>query len=479
MLIKKKINHYENHPKPITRRDFLARGIIGFSAYAMMPGVLGMLARQQMAMAAEGCPEAGGSSSFPAFVVFDMAGGGALAGNWVPLDQGGGLLPSYGKMGLGSTSTLTVESKFGAALARNAIGQTNVSKVLQGIEETASPDAQAKLRMGLICGQSNSDNSTNQHSAVLQVARGGIQGALLRNGVGTNNSNFGGNSQGPTFDATLKPLRVGSFTDLQGAVGYPSANGQVFNGLTKSQLDAMAKASKKLTEGQRAALNQMSLGQQMAELARCGFVKNEGYTGGASGIDPREDATFQSVYGITTGTAVNNRAVVTSTIVMNALKGNTGPGVISIGGCDYHNGTQNTGDGKDLELGREIGRAVEAAFRMGKPLVFQVLTDGGIYSQQDNRNWQGDSDDKTLVVVGYFNPAAAPELIRTQIGYFTGTMTNQGAAAGTLVGNNPAMMANVVALNYYAIAKRIDLFQKVAGLTAIPPERINDMLLFG
>src|SRR5947209_8352869 len=89
-----KAHQHENHPRPVTRRDFLARGLIGLGTYAVMPTAIGMVLRQSQALA-DDCPPAGGGAGLLPFLCFDLAGGASLAGNWVPLDQGGNLLPSY------------------------------------------------------------------------------------------------------------------------------------------------------------------------------------------------------------------------------------------------------------------------------------------------------------------------------------------------------------------------------------------------
>src|SRR6185312_3022661 len=116
-------------------------------------------------------------------------------------------------------------------------------------------------------------------------------------------------------------------------------------------------------------------------------------TQGVTGIDPRGDTIFQTLYNINSGSDPADPEVVFAAVVMNVLRGTCGPGSLSFGGCDYHTGVQPDGDQADLKIGQEIGRAVEAAHQLQKPLFLEILTDGGIVSDTNTRNWISDSTD--------------------------------------------------------------------------------------
>ena len=156
------------------------------------------------------------------------------------------------------------------------------------------------------------------------------------------------------------------------------------------------------------------------------------------------------------------------------LKGQSGPGVISIGGCDYHDGTQTAGDTKDREIGIEIGRAVEYAHKIQVPLMIQVITDGGIYPREGSRTWQGDSVDTCMSVVGYYRPDAAPKYIRQQVGAYTNT---QGADQSTIVGANPLFAAYGVFANYLQAAGRLGEFQKIIP-GVFSDQQLQSLLIF-
>ena len=160
---------------------------------------------------------------------------------------------------------------------------------------------------------------------------------------------------------------------------------------------------------------------------------------------------------------------------MNVLRGQSGPGTITIPLCDYHDNSQATGDGKDLEAGREIGRAIEMAYRMKTPLVFQLLTDGGISSVPGTRIWVSDDQEKTMTLMGYYDPKSAPSMRRLQVGHFT---NGQGAARNTLIGNDTTQVAFSIFANYLSIAGSMAAFAPIVG-NRFPSDKINDVLIFG
>ena len=83
---------HENHPRPVTRRDFLAAGFLGAQGMVVGSAWLGSLLKAQAARAggldadisallAQGqCNVPSGSGSLP-FIVFDLAGGANLVGS--------------------------------------------------------------------------------------------------------------------------------------------------------------------------------------------------------------------------------------------------------------------------------------------------------------------------------------------------------------------------------------------------------------
>jgi hypothetical protein len=401
------------------------------------------------------------------YIVFDLAGGAALPGNFLVGKAGGpkDLLASYSTLGWDPRASGALDESFGIPMS------AKFSQILAGIKQTASAQAQALLRMGSLCNVSGDDRSTNTLSAVTLVSKAGYLGSLMPGGLGTNSNNSGGNSDVVYTDLTLKPLAVNTLNDVLGAVSY----GPAFATAKPALLQALGTALMGLSAEQAQKIANIPTGQVLGNLTQCALTKNLGYANGVTGLDPRADATFQSVYGISTSSAVDDAESIFASIVMNCLKGTSGPGVISIGGYDYHDGTQTTGDGKDLQAGQEIGRAVEAAYRLGKPLFFHILTDGGIYSDDNTRNWRGDSGERGLGVVGYMNPKGAPTQRRLQVGAY---VDGQGVDHTTLIGTEPSKTAYAVFANYLNVCGRISEFDTLAQRGLFTPAELDSLLIF-
>jgi hypothetical protein len=466
-----------------SRRDFLSQTIGGMAAYSLMPSAVSMLLTEHSARAAT-CPVGGASNGAIPFLVFDCAGGAALSGNWVPLDAGGNLLAAtkYTKLGLGD-EVPGVTTAFGAPMAGDLSQPTQISKVLEGILATTTPEARACLRMGGMPHQSQSDTGANQSSAVGYIASLGLQGTLVRSPLGTSASMSGGNSDVAFADATLKPLQVRSIDTLLGTVNYQAT----LANLPATQLRAMAKAALGLSKSQAQKLATMTLGQEFSTLMECGMTKNQQLAANAAVdattgrvnknavVDPRMDATMQSIYTLTATSSPSSSDSIAAGIVYNCLKGYSGPGTIVIGGCDYHDGTQTTGDAKDLQIGRHIGRAVQAAYMMGKKLAFQVLSDGGIYSDPSTRMWRGDINSNGFTVFGYMDPKGAMKMTRSQIGNVT---PNAVADTTTYIGNSPARMSQAVLANYLNLIGKLGMMESLVGAGQLPSD-LKSLLLFG
>ena len=88
------------HGKPMSRRDLLQAGAIGFAATVTLPPFLGMLAKPEQALAQAACEE----SQLPGFITMNLSGGAAMGSNILPLTQSLQMLGSYSILGLGSTA---------------------------------------------------------------------------------------------------------------------------------------------------------------------------------------------------------------------------------------------------------------------------------------------------------------------------------------------------------------------------------------
>jgi hypothetical protein len=96
---------HENHRRPVSRRDFLAQGLIAGTAMVLSPSLFGLLRKSDAAFAQSmECVLTGGAGKIP-FVCFDLAGGASVAGSNVMVGGPGGQLDflpdaGYEKLGL-------------------------------------------------------------------------------------------------------------------------------------------------------------------------------------------------------------------------------------------------------------------------------------------------------------------------------------------------------------------------------------------
>jgi hypothetical protein len=338
----------------------------------------------------------------------------------------------------------------------------NASQMLAGILASATPAAQANLKLGSLLHFAQDDTSTNSLSALILAIQAGATGSVVNRGFGTQPSLSGGNSNAVAQDASFQPIIVQSINDVLNAISF----GPALDALSVASRRSIVQAALSMSLEQLGTLSGGNPGA-FAKQMSCAFQSAIGYTTAGAAMDPRNDTAISGIYNINAATDPADPSLISAAVVMNVLKGQSGPGVITIGGCDYHDGTQTTGDAKDLEIGTQIGRAVEAAHALNTPLFFQVLTDGGLFAQSGTRNWGGDSGDKGMTVNGYYNPTAVPGLIHPaspQIGAYN---AGQGADQSTLIGSDPGKAAYATLANYLQVCGKLaanaDTFTSVFG----------------
>jgi hypothetical protein len=460
----KKVLLHEDHPRPVTRRDFLAQGFVDLATVLMAPRLLTLITREAIAAT---CPPTAPAAGLLPLIAIDCAGGASLSGNFVVGKAGGAMdyLTSYNTLGIPTApqnNPGSVDTRFGAPMHL-------ASKIRQGMLNVMSAECQGKTTLMTICHSGQDDSRMNALSPIVLATQGGLRGSQFLAGLGMSESGSGGNSASPVNDPALKPLLVSSVTSVTSALSY----GTAISGLPAQQKVALAKAISNMTASQVANVQSMTLGDQFSNLVECGLIKNQGTASAAPAVDPRVDPIFQSVYGITT-TSTNRQAQIAA-ITYNVLKRNCGPGAIIIGGCDYHDATQTTGDTKDLEIGTELGRVLEAAHRMGQGVVVVGYTDGGIISDAGTRVWRTDSGVRSLSWVAFYNPAGKPALTRSQVGNYT---DGQGADRETFFGGNPTLVSYIMLLNYLKASGRMDLQPILAPANVFPQAEIPKVLGF-
>jgi hypothetical protein len=467
---KQELKYYEGHRKAVTRRDFLAQGLISASAMTMLPG-LGSLLMSKSVLAQTIGPKL--DPNMVPFLVFDMAGGGALPANFLVGGRGGAedMLSNYDLLGWDPRQNGALDRRFG--LPMGAL----VSGMFRGITETATADAMARLKMGSFCHSADIDTQGNPLSAIALVAQAGYQGELVQKIVAaiteqSPNSRSGGNSDVATLLPPPTPLIVSRVNDLLNSVSF----GTAFDGMPVGSLNRLATHSLNVALHQILSLPNTEQGRKLGQLTEESFRRSSALVESTTGLDPRIDQAVLETYGIAAGTDDANTTAVEAAVVMNTLKGQSGPGCITLGDCDYHTGGSEKGDLKDREMGQKIGRAVQLAHRLQRPLFFQLITDGGCDNAQGTRNWTGDSAGKCMTVIGYYRPDAPPAMRRSQVGHYT---SGQVADGSTLIGSEPFKVAFAVLANYLNVIGKLGDFEKYAPSGLFTPAQLESLLIYG
>lgn len=446
------------HGRPVSRRDFIGRGMLAAGGMLFMPSLF----RRSSAWAFGADPV-----RHTPFITLDLAGGAALPGNFLVGKAGGpqDLLASYDTLGW-NPRQVKLDTRFGIPMADSA-----TSKILAGIIGAASPQAQANFRMGTILHTGLIDTDSNPLSAVSLALKAGSVGQKLNKAVGTRASDSGGNSRFALEGPQYRPLSVLKIDDLTGAL----ALGAAFDGLPMASRQKVANALRSLSVGQL----QKVTGAGEQGLVSDFDAKHAQFAGtiGVPLLDPRKDPLLAKIYQLDASKSATDQNVIRAGVVGAALMGIAGPAVVTIDGCDYHDGTQSTGDNKDLEIGKEIGRIIETAHALNTPVFLQIITDGGIYAAQGTRNWRGDNTETGMSVIGYYNPAGPRNFYqqRMQVGAYTDA---QGADRGTLVGESPLIAAYSAFANYLQIDGRLGEFEGLGGGAAIARDKVESVLLF-
>jgi hypothetical protein len=466
------------HQKPVTRREFLATGIIPFAATAISPQLLNLLLGEN-AYAQTMCPT---PQRMIPVVTLNLSGGAGLSANFVPMDQGGQKLTSYNLMGLGLGSRLNVVREFGNVpfAGPNVAGQENVGKFLVGLQSAAPQATRDRTAFVGVNVRTGDDTGNNPYSIDGLLLRAGLVGTYLPN-LGRNNNGVGINAR-PAILTPQAPLIVSNFTTITNSLGFSQNLGQ---SLTKAQQNQLARFVSNVNATQSNKLMNMKDGKDVKTLVECAGIKNVDITNGnPAGIDPRTNAAVSQVWGINANTANGDQNLVFAAMVFNAIGGNSGPVSLEVGGYDYHDGTRTEGDRKDREAGVIVGRILQTAAVMNSELFIYVTTDGSVTGPQNDTPgaglWTSDRGAAGSLYMIHYSPTARKQTVAPaghqpfQLGHFT---QGQQADSAFFTGGNAELAAAAVFANYMKLNNNMALFEQIVG-ARIPKDRIDQILRF-
>lgn len=506
MARKRKVRHWDepqrhpDHRRPITRRDFVAQGFLGGSAFALGGGVLSLFSNPRQAYAqlsgdlqpllSNPCDIATvGAGKIP-FICFDLAGGANIAGSNVLVGQEGGQLDflgtaGYERLGLpgdmvpGLNDPLT-----GLPYANQDLGLAfhSDSAFKRGMERSMSPARAMNLNGAIIPSRSENDTGNNPLNPLYGIARAGADGSILTL-AGTENTDSGGNSMVPSalMDPELRPTKVDRPSDVTALVD----TGQLVGILGPDDATAVMESIYRISDSKMSVADAgqtVSADAVIKDMVRCGYLKAADIAErfGDTPLNPAEDPLIVGPSGIFSDAEFNANGSdgsefrKTASVMKLVMNGFAGAACIEMGGYDYHGGRRAEGEVKDERAGRCMGACIEYAARIGVPLMLYVFSDGSLSSNGaiDNSiegrgkgEWVSDNSSTAAGFFMVYNPygratlrGGTPDIQarHQQIGYFDSGGSVQRAA--TPAANNANLLVNTVVLNYMALHGEEGLF---------------------
>ena len=477
-----------DHPRPVTRRQFVAQGFMSGAAYTI-GGAAGLLANPALAlstdldsMLATPCNITDGAGKIP-FICFDLAGGANIAGSNVLVGKEGGQqdfvsTQGYEKMGLPGDMIPSLNDPISGESYANfdlGLGFHLDSAFRRGIMSVVSPTTAANINGAVIPARSDNDTGNNPHNPMYGIARAGAKGSILTL-AGSENTDSGGNSMLPAmlFDPELRPTKVDRPSDVVNLVD----TGDLVGILSKNDATAVMESIYRLSDAKVANVNtQIAQDAAIKQAVRCGYLKAADIADrfGGTPIDPGLDPNIVADDGtgiftsaeFTAGGRDGGEFRKTASVMKLVLNGFAGAGTVEMGGYDYHGGARAEGEVKDFRAGRCMGACLEYAARLGKPLMMYVFSDGSLSSNGTIDNsvegrgkgeWSSDNSSTAGAFFLVYNPTRRPTLIgatpeeqfqHQQIGYMDAGGSVMRAA--TPAANNVNLLVNTVLLNYMAL----------------------------
>ena len=523
---------HQNHPRPTTRRDFIAAGFLSGPALVMAPAWLGALLKANRANAGAPpldpdiapllsqleCNVPASGVGLP-FICFDLAGGANLVGSEVIVGQQSGanvLNPQtnflstagYGKLGvpgnLVPSSSANINSSLG--LLWHADGA-----IQRGITSMITPTTAAGVNGAVICAMSQNDTQMNPHNPMYGIAMAGRKGQLLQL-IGTESSVSGGNSMAPMelIVPALQPSTISQPADATSLVPIPPGGKQ--DPLSVEVLETQTRISggtglynggsggtAAFTGALGAPTALYGNAQQDATLknqVRCAYVKavnTANQFGDPSALDPTKDSNITSIASKFQANAfMDNEFAKTATVMKLVLNGLAGAGTITLGGYDYHDGTRATGETRNFKAGQMIGAVLQYASLLGVPVMIYVFSDGSLNSNsmvdssaagRGKLSWQGDNSSVASTFFLVYSPKGRPALRGAAGAQQLGSFTADGSVVSTSspAANSVDSLVYTLLLNYMGLSGTDGAFAStvpmqplgaaatLAGLTVFQP----------
>jgi len=303
---------HPDHPRPITRRDFVSQGFLSGSAFALGGGVLSLFANPRDAYAQlsgdltplliNPCDIATTGAGKIPFIAFDLAGGANVAGSNVLVGQQGGQMDflstsGYEKVGLPGDMVPGLNDPIsGLPYANTDFGLAfhSDSAFKRGMELSMTTGRGTQLNGAVIPARSDNDTGNNPHNPLYGIARAGADGSILTL-AGTENTDSGGNSMIPAtmMDPELRPTKVDRPSDVTGLVD----TGKLVGILGPDDATAVMESIYRISADKMANVTADAV---VKDMVRCGYLKAADIAErfGDTPLDPGADPTIVGPSGI-------------------------------------------------------------------------------------------------------------------------------------------------------------------------------------
>src|SRR5271156_1840073 len=374
---------HPDHPRPTTRREFIAQGFMAGGASVVLPSLAGLLANPKIAhaqlapdikTAVTACGITQGAGMIP-FICFDLSGGANIMGSNVLGGMQGGQLDfisvaGYSKLGLPGTMVPNSSTKSNIDSSLTLRYQSD-SAQLRGIKTTfTNTAAMANVTGTLIPALSQNDTNTNPHNPMYGIWQAGAQGALL-NLIGTDSSASGGNSMAPPnmIKVSATPTVIDRGQDTAGLVSTGSLSTLLPN---SNDVTNVLESMKRISDAKYPVINSYASAQAVANakaVQACSYTKaayllNTYPNPGA--VDPDDDTSIVSQSGSGSIFSLaeyqgNSDFQKPAAVMKLVIDGDAAAGTIELGGFDYHTGERATGEMRDFGAGQCIGAVLQYA----------------------------------------------------------------------------------------------------------------------
>jgi hypothetical protein len=484
------------HRPPVTRRDFLSRGMLAtsatvvglssvFSMFANPRKAYATLAPDIQALVSAPCNIRPGAGKVP-FIVFDLSGGANLVGSEFLVGGAGGqldFLSSAGYTKLGLPGNMIPNSSVGAGNFIDTtlgIAMHSDSAILRGIKARAAVSTMANVNGAVFPLISNTDTNINPLNPMFGIHTAtGASGALLSL-IGNQATTSGGNSMAPYYmvDNTVLPTVVTQPSDLTGLV----STGQLVGVLNQADAVDVLESMERISAMK---LGQVSTGipaqdTALKNLVQCSYVDSaylvDKYGNAVQTLDPTQDPFIAGGGGIFTAADLQDQEFLTVATAMKAvIPGYAGEATVEMGGYDYHTGERATGEGRNFKVGQCIGACIEYAARTGLPVAILLISDGSLFSNGMVDNsvggrgkgvWTADSSTTAAAAMLAFDPKGRPAVTNNQIGSYNpdGSVNS----TGSIVASSVNLFTEAVVLNYMAMHGQSGQFASVQWASGQP-----------